>query len=278
MTAIVLHGFRAARRAAERLRDALGWQGSSPLLPPLALRDVGPSDFQETGREFLGHMVSLGSLQPSEAVLEIGCGPGRMALPLTSYLRTEGRYVGVDVVAKAVAWCRRNISRRHPNFTFHHGDVFNQRYNPSGRIQAHDYTFPFKDHSFDFVFLTSVFTHMYPKGIKRYLYEIARMLRPTGRVFCTFFMLNPEQRALAEMGRNDIDFRFDRGIYRIRNHETPESALALEEKALGAMFVEAGLRIQGPIKFGSWSGRGDGLSYQDIVLLVPTASLPEERR
>jgi len=141
---VVRHGFRAARRAAERLRDALGRQGRSPLLPPVALRDVGPGNFQETGREFLGHMVSLGSLQPSDAVLEIGCGPGRMSLPLTSYLSTEGRYVGVDVVVKAVAWCRRNISRRHPNFTFHHGDVFNQRYNPRGRIQAHDYTFPFR--------------------------------------------------------------------------------------------------------------------------------------
>ena len=278
MTAIVLHGFRAARRAAERLRDALGWQGSSPLLPPLALRDVGPSDFQETGREFLGHMVSLGSLQPSEAVLEIGCGPGRMALPLTSYLSTEGRYVGVDVVAKAVAWCRRNISSRHPNFTFHHTDVFNQRYNPGGRIQAHDYTFSLGDQSFDFIFLTSVFTHMYPEDIQHYLHEIARMLRRTGRALCTFFILNPEQRALAEMGRNDIDFRFDRGICRIRNDETPESAVALEEKALGTMFVEAGLRIQGPIRFGSWSGRADGLSYQDIVLLVPTASPLQQRR
>jgi SAM-dependent methyltransferase len=255
-----------AREAAERLRDTLGRLFRSPSLPPLALRDVGPGDFEATGREFLGHMISLGSLQPWEAVLEIGCGPGRMALPLTGYLSAGGRYVGVDVVAKAVDWCRRNVSHRYPNFSFLHADVLNQRYNPRGRIEACDYTFPFRDHVFDFVLLTSVFTHMYPADIRHYLYEIARMLRPTGRLLSTFFILNPVQSALAEVGRNDIDFRFDRGTYRTRNEAIPESAIAIEERTLRIMFHEAELAIQDPIRFGTWSGRPDGISYQDIVL------------
>ena len=275
---IVRKGLRAVKRAADRLKDAWGRGGDTPLLPPRALRDVGPGDFEEVGREFLGHLISLGSLQPSEAVLEIGCGPGRMALPLTGYLSAEGRYVGVDVVARTVAWCRRNISPRYPNFTFQHADVFNKRYHRRGKIQARDYTFPFQDDAFDFIFLTSVFTHMYPADIQHYLCEIARMLRPTGRLFSTFFILNPEQRALAEKGRNHIDFRFERGIYRIRNEEIPESAVAIQEQALRAMFGEAGLLIQDPVRFGVWSGREDGLSYQDIVMSIPNSGLSEERR
>ena len=268
---IARQGMSAAKRAAERLREAFGRFVGSPPLPPRALRDVGPSDFAETGREFLGHFVTLGSLQPTETILEVGCGPGRMALPLTGYLSAEGRYVGVDIIARSVAWCRLNISPHYPNFTFEHADVFNQRYNPNGRVQAHDYTFPFNDAAFDFIFLTSVFTHMYPADIQHYLREIARLLRPTGRVFSTFFILNEEQRTLWEDGKNDIDFRFTRGIYRIRNETIPESAVALEELALRDMFDVAGLVIQEPIRFGSWSGREGGLSLQDMVLAVPAA-------
>ena len=249
------------------LRDTLARR--TPL-PPVSLRDVGPGDFEEIGQEFLGHLTTLGSLQPTEAVLEIGCGPGRMALPLTRYLGAEGSYVGIDVVAPCIAWCRRHITRRHPNFTFHHADVFNQRYNPDGGIKAHDYNFPFADRSFDFIFLTSVFTHMVPVDIQHYLHEIRRMLRPSGRMFSTFFLLNPEQRSLAEKGRNQINFSFERGVYRIRDEEVPESAIALDEGTLHGMFHEVGLVVREPIRFGSWSGREDGLSYQDIVVAAPS--------
>ncbi|MGH9459585.1 MAG: class I SAM-dependent methyltransferase, partial [Vicinamibacteria bacterium] len=203
--------------------------------------------------------------------------PGRMALPLTGYLSAEGRYVGVDVVGRAIAWCRRNVSRLHPNFTFEHADVLNRRYNPQGRVQARAYTFPLDDRAFDFIFLTSVFTHMYPADIQHYLLEITRMLRPTGRLFSTFFILNDKQRILAEKGKNEIDFRFPRGVYRIRDEAIPESAIAVEERALRDMFHLAGLVIQEPIHFGAWSGRDDGLSLQDIVLAVPAASWSKGR-
>jgi SAM-dependent methyltransferase len=275
---IFRQGLRAAREAAERLREALGRHRGSTLLPPRYLRDVGPGDFEEIGREFLGHMICLASLQPSESVLEIGCGPGRLALPLSTYLSDKGRYAGVDVVAKAVAWCRRNISRRHPNFAFHHADVLNQRYNPGGKFEARTYTFPFPDHSFDFILLASVFTHMYPTDTQHYLQEIARMLRPTGRVLATFFLLNPEQRALAEQGRNHIDFRFERDAFRVRDDALPESAVAVEERATRGMLEDAGLIIQKPIRFGRWSGRDDGLSFQDIVLTMPANQGSAERR
>jgi hypothetical protein len=104
------------------------------------------------------------------------------------------------------------------------------------------------------------------------------MLRPTGRLFSTFFILNPVQRALAEGGRNDIDFRFERNTYRTRNETIPESAVAIEERSLRVMFHEAGLVIRDPIRFGTWSGQEDGVSYQDIVLSSPAARLAGGRR
>lgn len=132
-----------AREMRDIAGETLRGREESPL-PPVWLRDVGPSDFETTGREFLGYFIELGGLRPRDAVLEIGCGPGRMALPLTRYLNREGHYVGMDIVAKAINWCRRNISRRYPNFRFHHVDITNRRYNPTGTVHADEYIFPFK--------------------------------------------------------------------------------------------------------------------------------------
>ncbi len=56
------------------------------------------------GRRYLSAFVDLGGLQPDHAVLEPGCGTGRMAEPLTGYLGEAGSYDGFDVVAEAVEW------------------------------------------------------------------------------------------------------------------------------------------------------------------------------
>ena len=266
---IFRQGALAARELGEILRESVSRGGGQTApLPPRWLRDVGPTDFEETGNEFLAHFIELGELQRTESVLEIGCGPGRMARPLTGYLQ-GGCYVGMDVVPRAVRWCRRNITRRHPNFTFHHADIFNQRYNPRGKLPAECYVFPFGDACFDFVFLTSVFTHMYPDDIRNYLREIARVLRPGGRLLATFFLLDSVQLHLKRQGKNQIDFAFDRGEYRLRDEAVPESAVALEEEAVHTMLVEAGLTRVGPVQRGTWSGREGGRSFQDIVVVAP---------
>src|SRR6185437_8284340 len=82
------------------------------LLPPRELQDwVGGADaYMATGNEFLGYLVDLCGLQPGGAVLDVGCGSGRMALPLAGYLNPEGRYGGFDVSREAIAWCTENIS------------------------------------------------------------------------------------------------------------------------------------------------------------------------
>lgn len=236
-------------------------------LPPRWLRDVGPSDFEATGREFLDLFIRLGQLRPDERVLDIGCGCGRMAIPLTGYLNRQGSYVGLDITAAPISWCQEHITPQHPNFHFSHIDLYNQRYNPAGRYLARDYVFPFEPESFDFIFLTSVFTHMLPDDVAQYLREIARLLRPKGRAFITVFLLNEAQQALAQQGRNDINFQYSAGPYRTRNESVPESAIAYDEAFLRQLIAGVGLTISDPIHYGRWSGGQPGLSYQDIMLL-----------
>ena len=66
-----------------------------------------------------------------------------------------------------VDWAQRTITARYPNFTFQNADIFNKWYNPGGAFAASEYRFPYDDESFDFIFLTSVFTHMLAPDVRR---------------------------------------------------------------------------------------------------------------
>jgi SAM-dependent methyltransferase len=237
-----------------------------PSLPPKRLRDVGSGDFKKIGEEFFGYFLKFCHLDPMAHVFEIGCGCGRMALPLTGYLHEKGRYVGMDIAKAPVVWCRAHISVKYPNFEFRRADLQNARYNPGGRFSADDYVFPFADESFDFIFLTSVLTHMLPGGVENYLKEISRLLKTNGRVLMTLFLLNEMQRTLGSQGKRKIDFPFNRGVCRVSDERVPESAVAYEEDHVRNLLNRHGLIVREPIRYGTWSGRTDGLSLQDLVI------------
>ena len=234
-------------------------------LPPLYLRRyVGPLEsFESSGAEFMGYLRSLAGLRPDERVLDIGCGCGQMALHLKSYLDENGSYVGVDIHRPSIKWCQQKIARLHKNFQFAHIDVRNLAYNPNAAERAEAYVFPFADRSFDLILLKSVFTHMRPPEVSNYLREVARLLNNDGRCLATFFLFNDEQARLA----NDLTFKYGEGVWRYRYEHSPESAVAYDESFVLKLIAENGLRVKGPVYYGRWAGRTDGLSYQDILVL-----------
>lgn len=234
-----------------------------PLTPPRRLWFVGGGDFRAVGNEFRRHFVEIGGLRPDEDVLDVGSGVGRIAVPLTGWL--QGRYEGIDVVRRGIEWCRQTITPRYPNFRFQVADVYNRHYNREGRVRASEYRYPFADQSFDFVVLTSVFTHLLPADRDNYISEIARVLRPRGRCFATFFLLNDEARRNLAAGRAAFNFRFQHRGYWTTHRRKPEAAVAYEETDVLERLEHNGLQISA-IRHGAWSGRDDGLSLQDIVV------------
>ena len=123
--------------------------------------------------------------------------------------------------------------------------------------------------SFDFVVLMSVFTHLLPADRDNYISEIARVLRRTGRSFGTFYLLNDEARRSLHDGR-DLNFRFRRPGYWTNNERIPEAAVAYEEADVGEKLERNRLRVT-LTQYGAWSGREDGIGWQDIVVAAPSS-------
>ena len=234
--------------------------------PPQEKIFVGDGSWHAVGSEFLRYFTSLALLRTDEKVLDVGCGIGRMAIPLTRYLRPPGGYTGFDIVSGGISWCRNNISTRYPHFAFAHADVFNKHYNPEGKLKASEYRFPSEDGTQDFVFLTSVFTHMLPPDVNHYLDEIARVLKPGGRCMCTFFLINSESLAGITSARSEFTFASQPGGYYVLHATDPEAAVAFEESVIRRLFEERQLTIRVPVRYGSWSGRRHHLSFQDIII------------
>lgn len=238
-------------------------------VPPAERNFVGDGDFLAIGCEFLRHFVELGGLQPQDRVLEIGCGLGRMAVPLTQYLEPPvGRYTGFDVVAEGIAWARDNIAASYSNFEFLHLDYRNSLYNPSGSLGEGREMLPFSAASVDFVFMTSVVTHLDAGDTAFYLAESARLLRPHGRLFVTAFLMDQLNRQLVQDGKARPPFdSAEPGPTYISDPAHPMAAVAFDLDWFLTTSAAAGLHLVRPIAFGHWSGR-TAENFQDICVFV----------
>lgn len=224
--------------------------------PPLHLRrHVGPlRTFEASGAEFMAYLRLLSDLQSNESILDIGCGCGLMALQLKDYLDSDGSYTGVDIHGPSIKWCNNNITVTNPNFRF---------------TQISDGKLPFEAHTFDVILLKSVFTHLRPKEVENYLSEIERLLKPDGRCLASFFLLNDEQKALAAKAKNALQFNFGDDRWRYVYEHSPESASAYDENYVLELLGKHGLELSRPIHYGTWTGRNNGLSFQDLLQIQP---------
>ena len=237
------------------------------MVPPRRMVFVGAGDYKKIGEHFKKVFIEVGGLKPTDHVLDVGSGIGRMARPLTGYLSPQSRYEGFDIVKEGVDWSTKHITSKFPHFHFQHADVYNLRYNTGGKVQPEKYVFPYGDNSFDFIFLTSVFTHMMPDEMERYMSEIHRVLKPGGTCLITFFLLNEKSRELIASGKSvfKFPFKFNDNCY-YDEEEIPESAVAYNEEYIRHCYLRYELKIQEPIHFGAWSGRENTLSFQDVVV------------
>ena len=237
-----------------------------PLTPPRGLVYTGSGDFQAQADKMLRFFVTKAGLQTDHAVLDIGSGIGRMAIPLTRYLDRNGTYQGFDVVKLGVRWCQRHISKGFPNFQFQYIPLKNDLYRADGEDAA-QFSFPYPAATFDFAIVISVFTHLLPAQVENYLCEIVRTLKPGGICVATFFVLNED--AKERMPSNPaFSFPYDQGHYRLMDQKVQSANVAFEASYLEEQLQRAGLSVQQQYP-GYWCGRAKAEceDFQDILVL-----------
>lgn len=240
---------------------------SPPPLPPAnLLAGIGPGDFWKVGEDTVAKIERLVGIRRDDVVLDVGCGLGRIAWPLSSRLGWRGRYAGLDAQRRYVDWCTAHLGLPPRRFGFHHADLRSSDTNPAGTIEPEDFRFPWADGIFTLAIATSLFTHLLPVAAAHYLREIARTLRPGGRLFSSFFLADDV--GLAAIRSQDTYPRFTTAIEHgwLHDPQAPEDAVAHDSAWLQATCAEAGLRITA-VHAGSWKTPA-GLYYQDLVIAV----------
>ncbi|MGO9883619.1 MAG: class I SAM-dependent methyltransferase [Solirubrobacteraceae bacterium] len=162
-------------------------------IPPPRLRAAGihfadNRSFVDAACRDARRLAVVANLQGSGAVLDIGCGAGRLAIGILEELGGIANYDGVDVNRNVVGWGRRHLTRYDARLHFHLLDVQNERYNPSGSEVAAQFTLPMQAASYDAVYSYSVFSHMHGPDVERYLHEIRRLLKSAGIALFTAFV------------------------------------------------------------------------------------------
>lgn len=192
---------------------------------------------------WLYHMAS-GAVSPTSTIVDIGCGCGRLAHHLRDFhyqdVRFTGKYIGIDIDEEMLDWCRGHFDA--PRFEFLHSTHANKSYAQAGE-GTRSYTIPVPDNSVDFVFSTSLFTHLLEVELRNYLDESFRIMKHGARISMSFFCLDYPPPTYG--GRHTFSHRV--GNAAVESLAVPEAAVAYTEAFMIDLAREAGFSDVGVI-------------------------------
>ena len=161
---------------------------STLVLPPGRYR-MGGAHFKDdkafirTAVRDVERLEQYCGLTADSALLDWGCGAGRLAVGVRQHLGRVRDYHGVDVQPELVAWAEANLAG--PGYRFTCVDVSNERYNPDGSKER---TIAAEPATVDVFYAYSVFSHMNDEDTPAYLALIGQGLSARGRALLTCFV------------------------------------------------------------------------------------------
>lgn len=234
------------------------------MLEHVAGDGANPTAYRAVGMFLVLDLLQLGLLaNPGLDIVDVGCGCGRLATQLAPYLKDDATYVGFDTWGVGVAWASEAVTPRYPRFSFQQLTRSGAR-KGEGYVGEHACPLPVPDASFDLVVASSLLTHLTFAAARGYLAEFRRVLRPFGRAYVTFFLLDGE----AERLLSGVKLRRDEHGGYFTHRAFFDSYF--RDEAVDRMVQEAGLE---PVlkRYGHWRGdrytRRRPIGAQDLLVL-----------
>ncbi|HKA60450.1 MAG TPA: class I SAM-dependent methyltransferase [Gemmatimonadales bacterium] len=130
--------------------------------------------FYLRGREraFRERLLDLARVRAREAVIDVGCGTGTLAIAAKQRVGPDGTVVGVDGSDAMIARARKKAQR--------------QRLDVSFRVEVVE-ALPFRNAQFDVAFSTLMLHHLPRNAREQCLREVRRTLKPGGRYLAVDF-------------------------------------------------------------------------------------------
>jgi len=130
------------------------------------------SDFEQAGARLTDMIIERVAAKPGDRVLDLGCGPGKPGVRLARASGAE--LIGISISTEDVRLAneRARAEGLHDRARFQHANMM---------------ALPFEDNSFDHVMAIESIVHIPDRA--QVLTEVARVLRPGGRVVLTDFVV-----------------------------------------------------------------------------------------
>jgi SAM-dependent methyltransferase len=181
--------------------------------------------------------MSKGYVSFDSAIVEIGCGIGRRTHIMRDYhfegVTYTGNYLGIDVDKDMIDWCKKNFDER---FEFVLSSHATDTYQSAEAAKDTYYTIPRDDNSVNFVFSTSLVTHLLEFEVRNYFKEAARILKPGSAMMMSVFAIDKNPPRLGE--RYTFSHRI--GPAYVESMKVPEAAVAYQSDWLIEVAKECG--------------------------------------
>jgi ubiquinone/menaquinone biosynthesis C-methylase UbiE len=123
-------------------------------------------------------IVELAGIRPGERILDVGCGPGRLALVAGTAAGPAGETCAIDPAPEMVELARQKAAQAGVTVRFE-----------VGVIEA----LPYPQDHFDVVLSSLMLHHLSDELKRRGLAEIHRVLKPAGRLVAVDFGATPRE-------------------------------------------------------------------------------------
>jgi SAM-dependent methyltransferase len=246
-----------------------------------SIEDYKAAYFEAAREKELPFLASVAHLNPKCSTLDYGCGLGRLAAAFADSENRFGSYFGWEPEPQALRWLQSAYENslgfrfdgtqliNNMNYVTNRGNYSTVEENFESRSEAvpsvTDLLRLMNGVKFNLQFSSSVFTHMWSSDIALTLKSFNDVASDNALFVNTWLIVDLYAQTSLDRGEADRILPIEINGALTYSQSNPLVCTAYRQKDVERMYRESGHQIL-EILYGSWSGRSNGVTYQDIVV------------